>query len=561
VKRWTPAWLAIAAFLLYVPAVGWGRPQATDAESARAWGVDDETPLGPLAQVHNMIEPKAFQNLGYPLMHSLLIVGAYAPYLGVLWARGGFANPRADYPYGFRYPAATLRRLKVIASLVSVVLAVGIVVATWYGTKALVDSITALVAAGLTTVSFPMFYYSRTGNVDVPMMFFVAVALAAFARCLSERDGFTVRRALALGIGVGAAVATKEPAAAAFLGVPVVLLARHWRVRGRGGGWKTGGFWRPPLVALASCVLMFGIGSGWFLDPPRFYAHLAFIGERVGSAATGSVEFVRTYPMTMAGHLALTGRLLGLLADAMTGPGVALALVGMVLAWRRRSPVGWMVVPAATYYAVLFLSARIGMLRYMMPVALPLTVLTAFALTRLAAAPVRVVRAGAVVLGAGMLAVGLLRGADLTWAMLHDSRYAAGEWLASTLRPGDRIEYFGSRQKLPDVPAGVQVSLATPYRGAIRDAGGPEGPPSVAEHLAAHGAGYLIVMPDHSSPPQAEHSATCPVSVYRRLLDGSLGYELAETFHHPRLFPWLPRPELDYPVVNPPIRVFHRRAG
>jgi hypothetical protein len=39
-------------------------------------------------------------------------------------------------------------------------------------------------------------------------------------------------------------------------------------------------------------------------------------------------------------------------------------------------------------------------------------------------------------------------------------------------------------------------------------------------------------------------------------LDGSLGYELAAHFESPRLFAWLVRPPLDYPTVNPPIRIF-----
>ncbi|MDZ4674383.1 MAG: hypothetical protein SGI84_08010, partial [Gemmatimonadota bacterium] len=81
----TPLLLVVLALVLYLPGAWWGAPIATGPERIHGWAVDDETPLGPLAQVNNILHPQEVQNLGYPLLHSFLVVGAYAPYLG--WMR------------------------------------------------------------------------------------------------------------------------------------------------------------------------------------------------------------------------------------------------------------------------------------------------------------------------------------------------------------------------------------------------------------------------------------------------------------------------------------------
>ena len=54
------------------------------------------------------------------------------------------------------------------------------------------------------------------------------------------------------------------------------------------------------------------------------------------------------------------------------------------------------------------------------------------------------------------------------------------------------------------------------------------------------------------------HNITCPPEIYQSLLDGSIGYRLVRHFQTPPLIPWVRRPPLDYPSVNPPIRIFAR---
>ena len=206
-----------------LPAFWWGAPHATAADRTNAWGVDDEPPLGPLAQAHDIIAPKAEQNpnLGYPMLHPFMVLGTFAPYIGYLAATGGLSAPTVAYPHGFAQPVDALRHLTWIAHFLSVLLGVGVVLCAYGLARELWDESTGLVAGVFAMLVYPMFYYARNSNVDVPVLFFTAAGLWAFAVIVNR--GLTTRRALLLGVLVGLAVATKEPAFASFVFVPLVL--------------------------------------------------------------------------------------------------------------------------------------------------------------------------------------------------------------------------------------------------------------------------------------------------------------------------------------------------
>jgi hypothetical protein len=220
-----------------------------------------------------------------------------------------------------------------------------------------------------------------------------------------------------------------------------------------------------------------------------------------------------------------------------------------------------MLLPAATYLAALFHSARIVQLRYLLPVVLLLALFEARAV-RMVASRGRTAAWVAALLVILAAAPGILWGTDLTHAMLHDSRYAAGEWLAARARAGDRSEYFGPTQKLPPLPRGVATARAIVYLGAFRTADtGPQAVREILQGWEQQQPRFVISMPDHSSPAGYPESSTCPPEVLADLLGGKLRYRFAAEFHSPALLPWAHRPELDYPTVNPPIRIFERVAG
>ncbi|MDX1576901.1 MAG: glycosyltransferase 87 family protein [Gemmatimonadota bacterium] len=561
------SWLGLLALLVYLPGFWWGAPRAQNDQSIRSWGVDDEAPIGPLAQIHNIIEPKEVQNLGYPLMHSFMVGAAYAPYLGALWLKGDFGEPSGEYPYGLADPVRSLQVLTWIAHLLSVLLGAGVVACAALAAGRLWAEREAWWAGAFALLSYPMFYYARTGNVDGPALFFVAAALVAFAGIL--RHGIDPRRTAWLGLWVGFACATKEQSAAVFLGIPFVLLYFAWCDRrpdpaGRAEpeGWSAA--WKAFAAGLLACVLAFGFGSGLFVDPDRYFAHLAFNAERIELLRRGEIAFMTYYERDLAGSLALIRLLGGYVVDALTWPGVALAVVGIGTALARRGRAAWMLVPLATYLFVLFWATRNGQLRYMLPAALVLALFAARGLGWLLdeargreGAVGSALRGAALAAAAWIVAAGSLRGIDLTQQMIRDSRWDATAWLESRLGPGDRIDFFGPDAKLPWLPYGVVFERANEYLGAVYEPKrGPEDAARIRRRWAELRPDAILVMPDVSSREGEPHNATLPPEVYGDLLEGRLGYDLAETFRTPRLFPWLPIPELDYPSVNPPIRVF-----
>jgi hypothetical protein len=388
----------------------------------------------------------------------------------------------------------------------------------------------------------------------VPALFFTALTLAVLARCIA--DGFTTRRAAWLGVFGGFALATKEPVLASLLAIPIVLLLLYWRAN-RETSLTWWGFWRTPLAGLLAAFMAFGIGSGLFVDPERYFAHLAFISERGSVVAAGDAAFLSNVPYTTEGHLQLAELMTGRLIDAMTLPGLLLALFGLL--WvLRREPIGAaFMLPGLTYLLVLFWSARTVQLRYVMPAVFVMTLFAARAVTLGIQSRRTAIRIGFAILTIVAVGLNLLRGVDLTYAMINDSRYAAAAWLESRTQPGSRIEYFGPDQKLPPLEAGVKSARAIEYLGALaRTRVDEKAAEEIRQGWRVRRPDFVIIMPDFTSASGVPHSASCPPEIYQGLLDGSLGYQQAAYFETLSLLPWVQRPKLDYPSVNPPIRIF-----
>jgi len=140
-------WLIVLALVLYLPGFWWGAPQATAEDRIKAWAVDDETPLGPLAEVHNIIAPRPDRNLGYPLLYSFLVVGVQAPYLLYLKASGGLGATGAEYPFGLTEPVGALRTLTWLAHLLTLVMAAVVIAAAYDTARVLWGERAAILAA------------------------------------------------------------------------------------------------------------------------------------------------------------------------------------------------------------------------------------------------------------------------------------------------------------------------------------------------------------------------------------------------------------------------------
>lgn len=549
--------VGILAFMILAPGFWWGVPHATAPDRVDAWGVDDETPLGPLAEIHNIIDPQPDAWLSYPLLASFVTAAAYSPYLGYLVLSSGLSEPSPTYPFGLSNPVRSLAVLAWIAHLVSVLLGTVTVVAVFLTARLLWDDATAVLGAGYMVVSFPFIYYSRTGNVDAIALTCFALTLLAFARIVTA--GLTPRRLWQLGLAAGLALAAKESIVGALAIIPfaVLALAHPWRRGASGMSWRE--FARHASVALVVSVVAFGVGSGLMVAPSRYLAHVAYLRELLALVSSGHTPVADAFTFTTAGTLGYIAAMGHRLVTTLTWFGILGALIGLVATARTAPRVLWTAAPAAGYMAYLASSYRLAQTRYLLPVLLVSLLFAAAGTSALWRARHRWLRAGGILLALGLLGLETARTVGLTYEMVRDSRWAAGTWLEKRTGAGDIVSYFGSAQKLPPLKAGVVSSIATPdigmYAFPRTDAAHIE---TILHHWAEERPAFIIISPDHTSPAGVPYPHTCPPELYEGLVAGRYGYHLVAKFQTPALLPGLPLPALDYPVINPPIRVFVR---
>jgi 4-amino-4-deoxy-L-arabinose transferase-like glycosyltransferase len=539
--------LWLAAVLLYAPLVLWGLPNATGPDRIKTWATDEILPLEGLAEMRSTFVGAAQdRNVNYPWWHYAVVSAAQAPYLAGLYATGGMTAPTADYPYGLSDPVRALRTLTVVGRLVTVVMAAGIVVASFLFTSTFWGRPAGALAAVLTLLCFPLTYYGRTGNLDAPAFFWTALAVVTLARML--KHGVSPRRALWLGVWSALAVATKDQAVVVLMPICLVpFLPQVANTPRHSIPWKA-------LFLMAFAGLVgYAAATGMLVDPGRHIAHvdaLLFHPERVANAS-----YFQPAPRNWQGTWELLSGTVSGIGAWWSWPAVIAAAAGAWLAIRNwRWHVLWLVPVVTSFVALVWLPGHV-VLRYFLPITLFIDAFAALALLRLRAAsrPLFAIALTVLLLGR------LLPAADLAYAEWRDTRYDAGVWLQAAYQPGDRIEYFGVSDKMPPLGAGI---VARRIMGRERWTGQFDHGPAVLQYLRTGGPRFVVVIPDWTSPAGLERSSDCPPEVLEALMNGQAGYDLAAEFRPPVLVPApFGRPRLDNPSVAPPVRIFRRRQA
>jgi 4-amino-4-deoxy-L-arabinose transferase-like glycosyltransferase len=405
--------------------------------------------------------------------------------------------------------------------------------------------VAGFVSAIFTLLLFPMAYYAKLSNPDMPVLGWTSLTLAMFALCL--RQGITVKRGAWFAAFLALAAATKDQSLGSFVFLVPVLLWKHLR-SGRPDHirqWKS--IWAAPLATGASFLVVYVIASGIPVDPVRYQQHAA----KVLFAGTTRGLYLR-HPATPSGLFAQVSDVAGYLVDVMSWPLLLVAAVGALLAlWKDRLPLALLLSSAGFF--LMLLTVGMSRVHYSLPIALPLTAFAGYAISQAIKAGGGV-RLGGLTAAAGITGLLLLQTIDLTHDMLRDSRYEAGDWLDHYTRPGDRVMHFGFAAKMPRLRAEV---------GQIRINLQSEALPSIL----ADRPEFVVIVPQDINENRHRiewrrglNSAIAPLNpeLFAQLVDESLGYRLVAKFQTPRLLPWLNRPFLSYPTVNPPVQIFAR---
>ncbi|MFQ5699515.1 MAG: hypothetical protein ACE5IL_14680, partial [Myxococcota bacterium] len=243
--------------------------------------------------------------------------------------------------------------------------------------------------------------------------------------------------------------------------------------------------------------------------------------------------------------------------------GLPLALVagaGIVVAARRDRLALALWLPALSVLTCFVLPTRFVEGRYVLPIAFVVACAAAPPIALALESARKGVRVAGGVLAALLVCLSLARGAELTSAMLRDTRYAAAAWLEARADAGARIGFFGADQKLPRVPASLGYQRLDDFIGTRPGTRySSDEIDAMARRVGDLAPEFIVVIPDHTALPELPRGTTLPDALYERLSDGSLGYRLARVFTERRLVPFLQRPPIvGYPLVSPPVEIFRR---
>jgi hypothetical protein len=309
---------------------------------------------------------------------------------------GGGGDPHwFDYPTLLMYVNAPFQAWQshpsyLTARVVTLVLALGCVAATWWLARRAYGETAGAVAAAATTVCTVHVAYSREAVTDVPLALGVAAALALMVAGRLELAG----------VAAGLATGFKYPGV--FLVVPLVVAA--W------------GRWRRLAIAIVLMACAFLASSPFVLVHRQQAWHEAFRVQRRARQGWLGFEHDHAAPIAFVDHL-----------WRGFGPALIVVALALVVALVRRSRADLVLVSFAVVYFVDLMTLRAHFDRYVLPLVPPLAALAG---RFRALAPVTL----------------LLLVVPLTWTIRDDkrltrtdTRVVAAHWIEQRVPEGTRV--------------------------------------------------------------------------------------------------------------------------
>jgi hypothetical protein len=535
--------------------IGWGIPNKNDE-----WPVDSFNPLAAMAITKRAFvdEPwnSGWFNRKYPLGHPLVLSTVQIPYLVWLHLTGEFHKPTSDYPYGFRDPERALTVLPLLARLVSAFMGVAVVGLTYAIASPLFGTSAGLVGAVLVTGTYPIVYYSHTANVDIPLLFWLALTVAA---TLAWADRSSRTAATICGVAAGMALFTKEQSIGMLVAVPLVWYLRSRSVRVL--EWRAA----TKQIALAGMGFLFVtvlVGNLWW-NPAGFINRWRFLLGALPEELSEKYDpLVLRNPAAFSPGTEIDNLLdwADIVVSALTVPVTILCLAGMVWAlWRHPRQAAIPLLLGVSYYLISLRTLGAVSAHYTMPLLFSLLVLGSAAggalLDRIQRLPNLRVRRIAISGAAALLAFALLPAIEIDHLLINDPRYAAEDWLGAHVLPGGRVEIYQPPKRLPRFSPDFAVSTI-PFEERTVEQFLERRPDAVV--LSSGGDAGLAGMRNRDwqlGDPLLIHAE--PTKKFFELLRGEkLGYHRVAHFHTAPL--WI-APRIG--SLNPEITIFARRQA
>jgi len=561
-----PTLVFLFALVVYTRALGWGLPAGDET-----WAADALRPSAPLAVAYHNFAGHGWNSgwfwFKYPPFHAFVLCAFYAPYLLWLWLTGGLTGLASEYPFGLSDPVASLTVLALIGRMTSALMGAGSVLLVYACIVRSFGRMAALAAAFVTTLAYPMVFYSQTTNVEVPYLFWMLGALLGAVRIV-EGDG-RARWWVALGVGAALSVSTKELAAGGLVGLPVAIVGASFAARRPLSSWIRGG-----AVAGLSFAVAMAVANNAIYNPLGFAHRLGFLTQTLPREI--ALQYAPYYfPIDLGGSRGAGVELAQLsvaatrLVASLGWSTLALSAAGWLLALRRRPAWALLLLAAAGGYYLVSVRAMLSLsLRYLLPLTVIFCMVAGIALAELVRrGPARALRVAAAALACLHV---FAYGWDVNRMLAGDGRYAAERWLADAAARAPRVEIYQNRTYLPRFPEGLSVN-EVPFEERGVEAFAARRPDLVV--LSSSGLSGITVrykqdwqddaaVADGYSPAQRSvtgqvmnFSRDANAAFLERLAAGELGYDEAARFV---VSPWIERPLIQ--SLNPEIIIYRRRA-
>ncbi len=545
------ALVLVASLVFAVVGLGWGIPHTMD------WAIDSVAPYRVLLAGYERFSNGWWDK--YPPFHLALLAILYAPYLGYLKLTGGLGRPKPVFPFGLEDPAASLGALILIARVVSVLMALGVVLLVYLTVRHLFDRTAALFAALIVGLSHTFLFYAHTANLETAYLFWSLLGVYRFVRVM---DRGTLKDHLLFALFATLAVCTKDQAYGLFLLSPLPILWARFTEQPRSlpaaRRWAAALTDRRNLLAGALAVAIFALVQNLPFNFSGFLKHVQFI---TGPGRGNYTDF----PLTPLGTLGLLWETASYVADGLTLPLFAVCLVGCVVYAirypRRTLPVLFL---AASYWLTFLNVMRMVVPRF----ALPMVILMAFFGGKLLSdfwreAPRRaLVQTGIV----AVFVYAALFATQLDYLLVRDPRYRAERWLEEHAKNGTLIETFVAPSLLnyyPRFPERVRVRASRLQAGTAWDARTPkkEAIQIPNFYLGREAPDYIVLSSFwyHRFFVEADQDAP-DIAAGRRVLEdlgaGRMGYRLVANFKTRQILSWA----VNDLFVNPRILIFARAS-
>jgi 4-amino-4-deoxy-L-arabinose transferase-like glycosyltransferase len=504
----------LAALALFAYGISWGLP------SARGWAGDEILPGVVAAGLRRGFA--GGWHTKYPPLHYYLLALLHAPVRAL--ADSGLSWHELNH------------RLMLAGRWLSVAMALGTVWAVYRAGREVTGRRGALLAAVIVALMPPFVYFAKTANVEMPMLFWLALSLWLFLRVLRRHR---TRDWLLLSITAALAVATKDQAYGFYVLAPLALLpslARHRRAEGLPGGVRTL-LDRRAWLAVAAGVLAFALAFNLAANRRGFEKHV-----RTLTGADAAAGEAQEYTPNLHGQLQTLHQNVRHLAFCLGWPFFLVSLVGLADAIRRRREAASRRLLALqalglSYYFTFLAVILFSRDRYTLPLALPLALCAGHFLDRLLGSRrLRLATAAGLAL---VLAWSALRALAVDLRMVNDSRYAAEAWLTAHGAPPRTALAIGRPRHVPRI-------AFMDWRRVLRTDG---------QALARRRPHYVVVNVTDLRAPKER-------LLYARLLSGDQGYRPAARFHWTSPWDFLDTrgslTTLD--LINPRLAVFEKRT-